>query len=311
MEAPLRFPTGLSSRPVLLAGQPRSGTSLLTTMLNMSTDLVQAYEIHIRKPSFINGLDGRYTYNILQQFDLERADFDMILSQHDLDKMNLGAWCGPKEAVSAEALTGWESNDFVNELFHRGCLVNDFMEHVAHIKNKSRWGFKILGDVIHISEYAQVWPNATVILLVRDPRDHALSIMALNELRKKRNQDVFYNSYSDVAMGWLKTVDYGLKKIEESGLHHLVIRYEDLVFDPIKTCNRISEELSVEMSRATNFYQSELVEKHVSRFKHHDNLQKPVNANSIDKWRSAMSASDQAIFSEIAGDVMTTYGYET
>lgn len=310
METSLRFPSSLSSRPVLLAGQPRSGTSLLTTMLNMSNDLVQAYELHIRKPSFVYGLDGRYTFNILKQFGLNRSDFDAILSNHDITQMNLGAWCGPKEAVSAEALTGQETNKFAIELLYRGYLINELMEHITRSHGKTRWGFKILGDVIHVNEYAKVWPNASVIFLVRDPRDHALSIMKLNEQRKKRNQPLFYNSYRDVAMGWTKTMDIGLKELQESGVHHLVIRYEDLVCEPLATCSKISAELNIDMTLATNFYRSDLVKEHVSRFEHHDNLQKPINTSSIGKWRSVMTLNEQKVFSDVAGPVMEHFGYE-
>ena len=74
--------SGIPDHCVLLAAQPRSGTSLLTSMLRTSGALLQAFELHVRKPSFVVGNDGRYTRNILKQTGLPAEEYDRILEDH-------------------------------------------------------------------------------------------------------------------------------------------------------------------------------------------------------------------------------------
>lgn len=312
MEAKNTILSGILDHCVLLAAQPRSGTSLLTSMLRTSGALLQAFELHIRKPSFVVGNDGRYTRNILKQTGLPVEEYDRIIEDHrDLfPRMNLGAWTGPKEEVSAEQLTGNETTDFQDELVARMHLAAALLRRASQLQGFSRWGFKILGDVIYSAEYATALPNAIVILLARDPRDHALSIMKLNEQRLSRGQKPFYENYAAVARGWLQTIRDGRKSLESSGLRYVLLRYEDLVAMPEIELARLGSELDIDLSCGSKFYQESFIEGHVQRFQHHDNLKNPVNANSVGKWRSQMSAEEAECFLSIAGKEMEWWGYD-
>lgn len=312
MEAKVELSASVSDQCVLLGGQPRSGTSLLTSILRSSGDLLQAFEIHIRKPSFVVGNDGSYTRNILKQIGLPPEEFDRILKEHSelVPSMNLAAWSGPKEEVSAEPLTGKETIAFEDELRARGALLAACMRRAAELEGCRRWGVKILGDVVHAAEYAAAFPNAQVVLLIRDPRDHALSVMKLNEQRKARGQQLFYESYENVAAGWLHTIRDGRLALEASGLSHLTLRYEDLVTKPDVTIRRLEEELNLDLSRATDFHKESFIEAHTQRFKHHDNLKNPINANSVGKWRKQMTPAESEVFLKVAGPEMERWGYE-
>jgi hypothetical protein len=284
---------------------------LLTSVLRTSQALFQAYELHIRKPSFVVGNDTRYTQRIFGQLGLPKEDYDAILAgmEHLREAMNLGAWVGPKESVSAEQLSGRETEDFDRELRARGELVTRLMRRTAEREGRARWGFKILGDVVHADRYAAVWPNATFILMVRDPRDHALSVIKLNLQRAERNQPNFYDDYAAVARGWRETIQRGAHVLEANGLRHIVVRYEDLVGEPERELHRLSETLDIDLSRGLDFHREEFVESQIRRFKHHGNLKNPINAASVGKWREQMSDKEVEVFASLAGDVMADYGY--
>lgn len=313
METQGGFPSGVSDPCVILGGQPRSGTSLLTSMLRESDDLYQAFELHIRKPSFVVGHDGRYTRKIFSQMGLPEAEYDAIVKTYKpmFAAMNLGAWVGPKEEVSAEPLTGNETNEFATELAARCELVAALMKQTALNSGKKRWGFKILGDIIYADHYAKALPNAVFILLVRDPRDHALSVMKLNEQREERGQQLFYHDYRAVARGWNETIGLGRQVLEQHGLKHVIVRYEDLTADPEGQIELFSKELNLDMSRSLDFYKQDYIDSHTARFKHHDKLKEPVNTSSVGKWKKQMNAEDAAVFVEEAGELMAKYGYET
>lgn len=312
MEAQGGFPPGLSDPCVILGGQPRSGTSLLTSMLRESDDLYQAFELHVRKPSFVVGHDGRYTRNIFSQMGLPEAEYDAILKSHEsgFSLMNLGAWTGPKEEVSAEPLTGKETGEFSRELSARCELTSALMKHTALNAGKRRWGFKILGDIIYADYYAKALPNAVFILLVRDPRDHALSVMKLNEQREARGQQLFYPDYRAVARGWNETIGKGRQVLEQHDIKHVVVRYEDLTADPEGQIAVLSRSLDLDMSRSLDFYKQDYIDSHTARFKHHDKLKEPINTSSVGKWKKQMTNNDVDVFVEEAGELMAQYGYE-
>jgi hypothetical protein len=285
---------------------------LLTSILRTSPQLCQTYELHIRKPSFIVGNNGRYTQRILEELGLPPREFDAIVRKcKDMQQaMNLGAWIGPKEEVSAELLSGRETGEFDRELAARGYLVSQLMRRLAKIEHRPRWGIKILGDIIYADRYARVWPNATFIMLVRDPRDHALSVMKLNEQRAQRGQQNFFDDYAAVARSWRETMFEGRQVLESNKLRHIVLRYEDLVMSPQAEIKRLADVLDLDLSGALNFHKQDYLDKHTQRFKHHDNLKNPINAESVGKWRSKMTPQERAIFTTEAGDLMAHYGYE-
>jgi hypothetical protein len=308
-----RLQTCVSDPCVILGGQPRSGTSLLTSMLRESDDLFQAFELHVRKPSFVTGNGGNYTRNIFAQMGLPLAEYDRIVAcfSNSGPSMNLGAWVGLKEEVSAERLSGNETSDFAGELAARCALVASLMRKTAQHAGKRRWGFKILGDIIYADMYAHALPNAVFILLVRDPRDHALSVMKLNEQRQARGQQLFYPDYRAVARGWAQTIGDGRRVLEQNNLKHVVLRYEDLTAYPERQLRALGEALDLDLSRSLDFYKQDYIGTHTERFKHHDKLKEPVNTSSVGKWRKQMSADEISVFAEEAGELMRLYGYET
>lgn len=309
MEKKNSFQTGLSDSCIFLGGQPRSGTTLLSSMLRNSKDHFQGFEMHIRKPSFVVGLDGRYTKNIFSQLGLPREEFDHILQDCDVSKMNLGAWVGPKEDVSAEPLTGKETDNFQEELYARGQLVGNLMRKVAQNHNKKSWGFKILGDIIFADYYAAVWPKAKFIFLLRDPRDQAMSILKLNEQRIERNQQLFYQDYREAAIGWKNTVVEGRKILRRNSIPFIELKYEDLVSNADSQLSKLSDFLDIDLEGCMSFQGEEFVDSHLSRFKHHENLKKPVNTNSVCKWRSKLSDDIIQVFIDEAGTVMQELDY--
>ena len=279
-------------------------------MLSCAPNHFQAFEIHMRKPSFVVGLDGRYTRNIVSELGVAPDEYDHIAAEIDTSSMNLGAWTGPKEEVSAELLTGRETDNFVDEMRARGRLVTGLMRRVAEIQGKQRWGFKILGDLIYADVYAAVWPNATFVLLLRDPRDQAMSLLKLNEQRQSRQQQLFYRDYRDAARGWCETIREARGVLQASGLRWIETRYEDLVCDTDRELSRISSELNLDLSGARGFHKQDFVETRVSRLAHHENLRQAVNADSVGKWKRQMRNEDRAVFEEVAGDLMMQLGYE-
>ncbi len=304
-----RISASVSEACVLLGGQPRSGTTLLSSILRSGRDHFQGFELHIRKPSFVVGLEGRYTRNIFAQLGMEPAAYDRILAEFDLEAMNLGSWVGPKEKVSAELPSGKETDSFATEMRARCALVDRLMHEVARGHGAKTWGFKILGDIIYADQYRAAWPDARFIFMIRDPRDHALSVLKLNEQRAQRSQQMFFADYADVARGWVETLVLGRAVLAEHRIPYIEVKYEELTRDPETEVKRLEDFTGSDLSGGLSYYQSDYIKTQTARFKHHDNLTRPINTDSVGKWRHVLSDAENAVFIEIAGQAMRDLGY--
>ncbi len=312
MEAKGPDAAGVSRACVLLGGQPRSGTTLLASILGSAPGHVQAYELHVRKPSFVVGLEGRYTRNLLTELGLPPETYDRIVAGWDTDRMNLGAWAGPVEEHSAEPLTGAETDRFEEELAARCELIEALMEALCRHLGGRSWGIKILADIAFADRYAKAWPAARVIHAVRDPRDQALSVLRLNEQRHERGQPPFYESVREAAEGWRRNLLAGREAVRRAGLTAVEVRYEELARRPETILRVLEGRLGLEglVASAGEFHRSAVVQRHARRFRHHDNVLRPINTSRIGNWRTAMAPDDRAAVAEICGDLMAELGYE-
>ena len=313
MEAQDQVRSGLSGSCLLLGGQPRSGTTLLSSILRATPGHFQAFELHPRKPSFVVGLDGRYTRNIMKGLGLPPEEYDAIVASVTREglrtTMNLGAWTGPKEDVSAEELTGRETDRFEEELVARGELVRRLMARAAAIAGKRSWGFKILGDMRYADIYQKAFPGAVFLLLLRDPRDQVLSILELNKQRLARGQRLFYAGLAEAAAGWREAIAESRAALRRHGLRFAETRYEDLVSDTDRELDRLGALLGLDLRAGVDYRSDGFVEEHTKRFAHHDNLRNSINASSVGKWRTALSAEEQAVVRSEVGPLMAELGY--
>jgi len=223
--------------------------------------------------------------------------------------MNLGAWVGEKEDVSAELNTGKETDRIEEELAARGKLVTCLMRRVTEIHGKRTWGFKIIGDIALADHYSRVWPHAIFLHMIRDPRDQALSLLKLNEHRTLRGQQPFYSDYSTAAIGWRRTIEVARAVAKANHLTYFEVKYEDLASRPEKEMERLTGLLNIDLSRGLEFYHQDFIKKHTKRFKHLDNLQKPISTRSVGKWREVFSDEINGVFWGVAGDLMQSLGY--
>ncbi|MFP4052540.1 MAG: sulfotransferase family protein [Phycisphaerae bacterium] len=310
MEKKNQLQARLADTCLLLGGNPRSGTTLLSSILRCAPGHVQAFELHVRKPSFIAGLEGRYTRRIFEQVGLPNDEYDRILAETDTSGMNLGAWVGPKDPTSAEELTGREGGDFQAQLACRCAFVQRCMRRIAERNGEGTWGFKLLTDSVYADRFARIWPGATLILMIRDPRDQAMSVLKLNEQRIERGQPVFYPDHRAAALGWAQIIRDTRAAAADAPLNLVEIRYEDLVTDPDATLERLGALTGLELSSGLSFYEADFIRTHTERFRHHDNLKRPINADSVGKWKTKLDAPTRQVFAETVGGLMDELGYE-
>jgi hypothetical protein len=172
----------------------------------------------------------------------------------------------------------------------------------ARAQGKERWADKTPLYLAHLDELDAVWPDARFVVLVRDGRDVALSLMHV---------PFGPNNVWASARFWAD----GIRRGEEAERRYpgrvLTVRYEDVVADPRSETRRICEFvglayeddlLAIERTDA-----SKVLKDQAGWF---TNVWAGINPSAVGKWRTAMSPAQQRIFASVAGPELERMGYE-
>lgn len=274
--------------PIFIVGAPRSGTTLLQYMLRSHP----AISLPTGESNFIVPL-------------FRRQDHFGDLSREENIRRVLEAM----EAQSAEFLhtdlhgLRFDAGSIAHTLADQGCksmrdVIGGLFALNASGEGKQRWGDKTPYYVLHIPKLLEWWPDAQIIHLVRDGRDVAMSMFArCHDFRT-------YNIYS-AAKQWEQYVEAGRafgRDLYES--QYLELRYEDMLSDQAATLQRICDFLG-------EAYSDDLLEyKKAGVAGKTPLLQKPVQKDNQDKWKTGLSARQIRVFESAGAESLEKFGYK-
>lgn len=273
--------------PVFIVGAPRSGTTLLQYMLRSHPALsFPTGESHFFIPLFRNAAQYgdlsrlENVKHVLQAMESQSAEF-LHTDLHGLK-------------FDVETL----AREFVEE-GHHGMrdIINGIFEKNAAGEKKPRWGDKTPYYVLHIPELLEWWPDAQVIHIVRDGRDVALSMLA------RRHDFGVYNNYLAAKL-WEQFVETGhMMGQRVLGTQYLELRYEDLIRDQKASLEKICQFLG-------EMYSDDLLEfKKAGTAGKTPLLQKSIQKENQDKWKSEMTSWQIRVFESAAGATLEKFGY--
>jgi hypothetical protein len=269
--------------PVFIVGCGRSGTTLLRLMLNRSSQIAIPGETW-----FFKKLLRLWYWNRFFGKEKQRQRIASLISGYDTFPM-----LGITRADLDEALSQIDPSDPAQVV----AVANIAF---ALRENKPRWGDKTPGYICQLGMLRRLWPRASILHIVRDGRDVALSFM---------KAPFGPSTPVEAAHYWRRQVlcglDYGRRLY---GDNYMEIRYENLVLHPreelARVCDRIGLSLVDDMLVANEGEQRYLQEQHWL-----NNAAREIRTDRIEVWRSKMSPEDQKIFWTIAGDVLERLGY--
>lgn len=262
--------------PFFIVGVPRSGTTLLTVLLNNHSRLfLDKKAIAIR------------TLNFAQR--VEAAT-----------KRNPGArppvhWT--LEASGDERLRSflhWPLLDHNPDLSLREFIGQSFT-HRAETHGKAVLGDKSPDAVERLPELMSLFPAAKIIVVVRDARPNVLSLVKRQymSLRVAAQRWKDWNAAAAAALDW-----HGNDRI-------LRVRYEDLLREPEATLKIVSTFLGVTYETAMlNLAGAEATQTAGAYVK------KTFDTAAIDRWRTQMNPTEQAAVERICGSWLTDLGYD-
>jgi Sulfotransferase family len=264
-----------------LVGSPRSGTTLLQTMLMRAPGVTMPPELH-----FIH-----ITYKRRHRMADIRTD---------------QGWTQAINAIKARCQHS--DIDMDHDLFDElvaatdrnyGDLLRCWLKAIGTPENATTVGEKTPNHCEWISELATMIPEARFIHIMRDPRDSALS-----------QREAFARPALQAAVRWKRDLDMHrdcLRLMPES--RYTAVRYEDLVTDPQATIKKLCAFLDLE-------YRDEMLDpsgrdkKGFAAYEEHKlrTLEK-VTSSRIGRYKKKMSAMNIAVIERVCSHTMTEMGY--
>lgn len=269
-------------RPFFIFGCPRSGTSLLTRMLDSHPNLAIPYETHLYNR----------VYPLVRRYcDLSRPRTRARLVAEILRTDPLTKW-SPRPSL-AETLAAISRDDFHG-------IFEGLMRAWTRRQGKSRWGEKTPPHTLCWRTILAGFPDLQVIHLIRDGRDVALSHKAAPFGPK--------HVYA-VAQRWVQYLSAAEEAQAALGERaFLSVRYEDLVAEPERELRRICTFLGEGFTPAMLAFHNDAITYPTDR-RNFDNLRRPLLSDNTEKWRRRMSARELRIFEAVAGAELERYGY--
>ena len=174
----------------------------------------------------------------------------------------------------------------------------------AEQHGKPRWGEKTPVHVHHMAVLARMFPGASFLHIVRDPRDVASSLV-----------DAPFAQATDpvgFAIDWLRTLDTEEQQVaEEEQLAGRVLRlrYEDLVYEPEATLRRCSQVAGVDYQPQMLRF-NEAAADYAPDQPWMENVHRPLSDRSIGRWRDDLAPGDVEAIEGLCHDRMLELGYE-
>ncbi len=273
------------SCPIFIGGSPRSGTTLLSVMLNAHPSLVCGPESDLlRRWQDVGAMPRatiRWWWHRLrgwtQPYQHLTGPFDM-----------------PLDAVRGLRLASSNGPEFIDRFF----------DAYAGNHGATRWVEKSPANVTRLGFLFEHFPQAKFVHLIRDGRDVACSLRKWS-VQISRHEA---SGIEECIKLWDRWVREGLAW--RGHPNYVEIRYEDLVRYPEQTLRPLFDWLDLTWDDRVLSYASvehdnrpELAEAHVA------GTRRSPYTNSIGRWQASLNRSDRRIVHETAGALLGELDY--
>lgn len=279
-----------------IIGRPRSGTTMLRTLLDAN------------KYTSIP-LESRVIISLHLKFcSVKKWDKIQLIKFYDaiFEQLKIDSWTIDHKQLKKDILTLGKDATF------QRLIKLIYLNYTSFFEKKE---ILILGDKNPIYSYLisylkillELFPEAKIIHLTRDYRDHYLSMQKVDFET--------LNHLSMVCYRW----KYSFNKV--SGLmknrpkQYYFIRYEDLVKNPEKEMIAICKFLNIDFHNSMLKYY-EIKDKVLATYseedimQYHSSLFHPINSNYVGKWKQKLTLQEIYLADSIVGKAGLDAGYE-
>lgn len=273
----------LEFSPIFIVGTGRSGTTLLSMMLNAHSQIAIGPETHY--------------FQIQERCGRSLEDEQCALSF--ITNVCTKEYITAAKIDISELRSALKTLSDENKLTHKAIFETIVTEYAKN-QNKQIWGEKTPYHLHFIPLIMQYFPNSKIVHLIRDPRDFSLSI---------RSVPWYQGNVLNHAITWRNNMVLAARYYRRYPTSLLEVRYEDLLADPEKTlidvCNFL--EVSFEPQMITAFNEHPNFDLHHEPWK--GKALQPLDTTNSSKWVHSMSLSERIIIQSICRQWIKRHKY--
>jgi len=275
--------------PIFIVGMMRSGTTLMSKLLDRHPRIaIPPAETHM--------LDI-WTHKC-RRLDLSRVeDFDKFWGGFT-EYANL-TQCALDSSLVRERILSGGSVSFQS-------VLTTILEVYAERTGKARYGEKTPLHALHLDRIFEWYPGAQVIFMMRDPR----AVLASLTQVPWGAQWLDYETRQ-----WVRIARFCDSFASDQRVFR--VRYEDLAEDGERVLRRLCEFLGedyensmLNAAEAAPETSKKLAPLEGWDLEHHRKSLEPITKESIDKWKTMLSAYQVGVIETIAGKEMEKHGYK-
>jgi len=282
--------------PIFIIGTPRSGTTLTAKILDKHPNIFMPGETHY----FLDIYAQKDSIGDLSRNDAKEEVLQRLLSIYK-------RYNEPKDQERIDKLFADENNlkKITEAADNYNTLFSKFMDIQLTEIGKLRWGNNAPKDLFYIKEIISMFPDAKVILNIRDIRDFLGSYRDKWKITAKEDVSRLKKLYHPVitSMLWkssMKQIRVARDIIPVENL--LILPYEKLVATPEQTikslCNFLDEEFNPSMLNINSHNSSESQKSN------------GIYSTAANSWKGRISDEEAWIAQKLAGKDMEKLGYQ-
>ena len=231
---------GSPAPPIFVVGQPRSGSTLLTRILNEAPDLFLINDFYVLQKIDAAGLWGALSPEQAQV--IAGWIYDRIHTRATEDRAKTLSQSIEMTDQQLFALAELVKGPWPHGLFWSDVLAK-VMDAAARFSGHCRWGYNTPQDHLHLDRLFAAFPDAKAVFLLREP---------LGLLKSYKNVSGAWHDarrYNPTAIGlaWRAAARSYLKLRETRPGQVMFIRYDDLVSRTAATLESLSAFLGAQL----------------------------------------------------------------
>ena len=268
--------------PIFVVGHPRSGTTLLASMLGRHPIIASTPEsLFLSQTRYdmldvFGGIPDRIAARIMCTPMRHLADSNdgltaaLILAQKTGSKLD-------QRDVFATVLNAYRTAQGKKRILEKSPL------HMRHIDELLTW-----------------FPDARILWIIRDGRANIASL-----------QKVPWATHDakTLALQWVRNVALALDSESRARDSVLRVRFEELVHDPVSTMQTILHHIGVSASDAIFDHRHPATTIKPSETDWKQNVNRPLQTARAEAWRHELTAPDQLVCARIMNPTLAVLGY--
>ena len=288
-------------RACFIAGQAKSGTTLLVALLDSHPELLVLPEETAYFPTVLTKYAPRG----------RRAQFDYLTKQ-SLSNVLFGGPCkwGKRSYATfprEQFLQTFERAAFDSANAQEDLLVLMVKAYAATLERSldtvARWVEKTPANRNHVSAILSRFPHAKILITLRDPRAILAAQIALEKTRQTGRFSTYY-----VIAHWRVAAKLA-RRVRDGEVPGLVVQYEQLVREPASTMKEVCGYLEIDFDPNTV-----LTPTKVGRFWSGNSAARinfsQISTEPVTRWERELSEDEIGWVEWHCRDLMPEFGYE-